>query len=173
MNNSQKKGFTLIELLVVIAIIGILSTIGLVALNGSRVRARDAKRVADLRQYALIYATHADTNATNTYVTGCAHATRASQCAALRTAGTGSATGILPRDPSSTTAGAPTAASCSGIGVAACRTATNWSTTAVSDYTIAQETASQWALFNVLEQGSGGISAGRIVYTEAGSFSED
>lgn len=44
----QKKGFTLIELLVVIAIIGILSSIGLVSLNGAREKARDAKRKNDL-----------------------------------------------------------------------------------------------------------------------------
>ncbi|MDD3285686.1 MAG: prepilin-type N-terminal cleavage/methylation domain-containing protein [Patescibacteria group bacterium] len=46
----NKKGFTLIELLVVIAIIGLLSTLSVLALNGARARARDAKRIADIKQ---------------------------------------------------------------------------------------------------------------------------
>lgn len=43
------RGFTLIELLVVIAIIGVLSTIGLVELNGGREKARDAERIVHMR----------------------------------------------------------------------------------------------------------------------------
>lgn len=47
---NNKKGFTLIELLVVIAIIGLLSTLSILALNSARARARDAKRIADVKQ---------------------------------------------------------------------------------------------------------------------------
>ena len=45
-----QKGFTLIELLVVIAIIGLLSSVILASLNSARVKGRDARRLADLKQ---------------------------------------------------------------------------------------------------------------------------
>jgi len=58
----KQRGFTLIELLVVIAIIGILSAVGLIALNGTRERARDVTRKSDIKQLstglALYYDEH-------------------------------------------------------------------------------------------------------------------
>ncbi len=49
----KQKGFTLIELLVVISIIGLLSTVISIALANARQRARDTKRLADVRQLRL------------------------------------------------------------------------------------------------------------------------
>ena len=59
-----KNGFTLIELLVVIAIIGILATIVLVSLNSARQKARDTRRIGDLRQVALALEMYYDDNST-------------------------------------------------------------------------------------------------------------
>lgn len=46
----QQKGFTLIELLVVIVIIGVLATLATVALGNARMKARDARRLSDVKQ---------------------------------------------------------------------------------------------------------------------------
>jgi len=55
-------GFTLIELLVVISIIGILASFSVVSLNGARVKARDAKRKADMSQMRIAIYLYYDDN---------------------------------------------------------------------------------------------------------------
>ena len=51
---NKRGGYTLIEVLMVIAIIGILSTSILAGLGSSRAKARDARRVTDLRNVQLV-----------------------------------------------------------------------------------------------------------------------
>lgn len=46
----MRKGFTLIELLIVIAIIGLLATLAIVSLTTAQQKARDTKRLADVKQ---------------------------------------------------------------------------------------------------------------------------
>lgn len=46
----MRKGFTLIELLIVIAIIALLATLAIVSLTTAQQKARDTKRLADVKQ---------------------------------------------------------------------------------------------------------------------------
>jgi prepilin-type N-terminal cleavage/methylation domain-containing protein len=50
----SQKGFTLIELLVVITIIGILSSVVLVSFQSVNKKARDAKRISELKQFSTV-----------------------------------------------------------------------------------------------------------------------
>jgi len=52
-NKNRNKGFTLIELLVVIAVIGLLASIVLVSLGSVRKKARDSRRLSDMKQIQL------------------------------------------------------------------------------------------------------------------------
>jgi prepilin-type N-terminal cleavage/methylation domain-containing protein len=76
----NKKGFTLIELLVVIAIIGLLSTLAVVALSSARTKARDSKRVADMKQVQTAMELYYNTNSA---YPSCAAGSLVSACAAL------------------------------------------------------------------------------------------
>ena len=66
----NKKGFTLIELLVVIAIIGLLSTLAVVALGNAREKARDSKRLSDVKQIQLALELYFNDNSTFPVTTG-------------------------------------------------------------------------------------------------------
>lgn len=52
MKLTHRKGFTLIELLVVVSIIAILSAVGLATFNTAQMKARDARRKADVEALA-------------------------------------------------------------------------------------------------------------------------
>ena len=58
----SNRGFTLIELLVVIAIIGVLASTVLASLNTARAKARDARRLTDVRQLVLAMQLYFDDN---------------------------------------------------------------------------------------------------------------
>src|SRR3989344_1689786 len=86
-----QKGFTLIELLVVIAIIGLLSSVVLASLNGARKKARDARRLSDIKSLQSALELYYDSNS-NAYP------------ATLAALVTGGQISVVPTDPSGGTA---------------------------------------------------------------------
>lgn len=70
MKKINKRGFTLIELLVVIAIIGLLSTMAVISLNSARAKARDARRLSDVKQISTILSLEA-ANSESALLEGC------------------------------------------------------------------------------------------------------
>jgi len=61
MAKPSKQGFTLIQLLVVTAIIGLLASIVLVSVNTARRKARDTRRLADMRTVVTALELYYDT----------------------------------------------------------------------------------------------------------------
>ena len=62
LNIQNKSGFTLIELLVVISIIGLLSSVVLASLGSAREKARNVKRLSDIKQYSIAFELAFDDN---------------------------------------------------------------------------------------------------------------
>ncbi len=152
-SKKSTRGFTLIELLVVIAIIGILASIVLVSLNGARAKGRDAKRVADLQQFARAAAlsTNADTS---TAFAGCdAGGDLASTCTDPAFGG-----GADPLGGTACAAAytAPVSGSC------------NYAVSAASAYATAP-TFSNWQVKAYLESGAGSLSSGYVFISNATS----
>lgn len=50
----EMRGFTLLEMLVTISIIGILASVVITGLSGTKERARDAERISDIAQLQLV-----------------------------------------------------------------------------------------------------------------------
>ena len=138
----NKKGFTLIELLVVIAIIGLLSTLAVVALGSARQKARDSKRLSDIKQIQTALELHYTDN--NEYPTAATIQTLGlTTYACLNSSGfaaTGCASpymGQVPTDPTGT-------------------------------YTYISADGTTYTIAATLEGAAGGLSAGAISATPSG-----
>lgn len=88
----KNPGFTLIELLVVIAIIGLLSTMAIVGLNSSRLKARDAERRFDLNQMTKALMLYWEDNGVYPTTAGAWWGT----CSSYGSHGTSGASGWIP-----------------------------------------------------------------------------
>lgn len=88
----RERGFTLIEVLTVVAIIGLLASVILVGLGSFRARARDSRRIADLRSTQ---------NALELYYTKFSQYPPDGNWSALETEITGSSIGVtkIAQDP--------------------------------------------------------------------------
>ena len=144
MNIKKNKGFSLIELLIVIAIMGILSAVVLSSLGTAREKARDARRVTEVKDMTKLLVISSDTG--NTTLAGCTGAdARISTCAAPPAE--------IAKFSNYTDPLSPTSA-CTSASTAAC------------DYSISQADGSAGAGtedFQIcfwLERGSGSLNAG-------------
>lgn len=174
----NRKGFTLIELLVVIAIIGLLSTLAIVALGNAQTRARDAKRLADVKQIQTALALYFN-ESTKVYFpfevnTGAGEILGAAAAAKLNSddtfttavdASTPTYLATVPSDPSQTAACTRGAAAFPGTLAAP---AAGCAYTYWSNGTAVGPSNTQYELGFSLELGSSGLAAGIHCATEGG-----
>jgi len=152
----KQKGFTLIELLVVIAIIGLLSTLAVVSLNNARAKARDAKRVSDLKQISTLIEMEAANTENNSYddvITVCDPNTAPALMSTCTVGSSVTATANFT-DPSE-----------SGT-VCVDTTPADGTIDGLCDYTIVAEADESYEICGMLEDGAGGLTAGEISVTE-------
>jgi prepilin-type N-terminal cleavage/methylation domain-containing protein len=64
----NRQGFTLIELLVVIGIIGLLSTLAVISLSDSGPKARDVKRMSDIKAISKAIDMYMNTTTSNAFI---------------------------------------------------------------------------------------------------------
>jgi prepilin-type N-terminal cleavage/methylation domain-containing protein len=125
----SRRAFTLIELLVVISIIGLLSTIAVVSLGASKIKARDTRRKADFVQISKALELYYDDNGSYPNTSGGWHGSCSSYGSypdayvdsthdAWVPGLTPTYMKILPRDPSNNKA--PSGPPCSGNNILAC-----------------------------------------------------
>jgi prepilin-type N-terminal cleavage/methylation domain-containing protein len=99
-HKSKNKAFTLIELLVVIAIIALLASIVLVALGSARVKARDAKRVGDIRELQAAFELYYSDN--GQYPPVCGASSSGAYVGAWPTLLSSTYVASMPNDPTNT-----------------------------------------------------------------------
>jgi len=149
---SAKQGFTLIELLVVIAIIGLLSTMAVVSLNSARVKARDARRLADVKQLSTAIELEAANSNTSSYATVLASC----PAEAAKTTTCGTITNLNFANVIDPSAGG-TGTACATGGAAVC------------DYAMGTApTATTYDICFYLETGAGSLSAAGMYHVEEG-----